>query len=372
MGTTRALTAVAVVAGLAGTATHFRLPRRWWFARAAAVGLALAATIVGIATAALVGTEEIARFGVLHLAYLGLVLAIPLLGLGVLVRIGLDRELARRAALPTAAVLLLPAVIGWYATHVEPYRLRIDRVQVPVAAERAGNSPVRIGVLADLQTADVGDHERRAVEKLLAERPDLILVAGDLFQGAEASFAAHEDELRELLGRLQAPHGVYVVRGDVDPGDRADRALRGTSAVILDDRIVEVRVRDRLLRIGGHRLNPSSAGAEAVRRDLERGSEDGAVRILLAHRPDTVLALPDGSRVDLTVAGHTHGGQVVLPGFGPLVTLSEVPRAVARGGLHLLRGNRIYVSTGVGLERGQAPQVRLFARPSIGVLDLTG
>lgn len=372
MGTTRALTAVAVLGGLAGAATLFLTPRRWWFVRTAAVGLALATTIVGLAILVLAGNGEIRRFGVLHLAYLGLVLAVPLVGLGVLARVGVDRALARRVALPTAAVLLLPAVIGWYGTHVEPYRLRIDRVPVPVAADRAGSSPVRVGVLADLQTADVGDYEYRAVEKLLAERPDLILVAGDLFQGAEGSFAAHEDELRELLARLQAPHGVYVVRGDVDHGDYADRALRGTGAVILDDRAVEVRVRDRLLRIGGHRLNPNSAGAVGVRRDLDGRAEDGAVRILLAHRPDTVLGLPDNSRVDLTVAGHTHGGQVVVPGFGPLVTLSAVPRAVARGGLHAVRGNRIYVSTGVGLERGQAPQVRLFARPSIGILDLTG
>jgi uncharacterized protein len=165
---------------------------------------------------------------------------------------------------------------------------------------------------------------------------------------------------------------VYVVRGDVDHGDYTDRAFRGSGAVLLDDRAVDVRVRDRLLRIGGHRLNPASAGAVAVRRQLQKAPEDGAVRILLAHRPDTVLGLGAGSRVDLTVAGHTHGGQVVIPGFGPPVTLSAVPRAVARGGLHEVAGNRIYVSTGVGLERGQAPQVRLFARPSIGVLELAG
>jgi predicted MPP superfamily phosphohydrolase len=70
------------------------------------------------------------------------------------------------------------------------------------------------------------------------------------------------------------------------------------------------------------------------------------------------------------VAGHTHGGQVVLPGFGPLMTMSDVPRAAGRGGLHRIDGNAIYVSTGVGLERAQSPQVRLFSRPSIGVLEL--
>ncbi len=92
----------------------------------------------------------------------------------------------------------------------------------------------------------------------------------------------------------------------------------------------------------------------------------------MSHRPDTVGLLPPDARVDLTVAGHTHGGQVVVPGFGPLVTLSGVPRDVARGGLHDVDGNRIYVSPGVGLQRGPAPQVRLFSPPTVAVLTLAG
>ena len=95
-----------------------------------------------------------------------------------------------------------------------------------------------------------------------------------------------------------------------------------------------------------------------------------AVAILLGHRPDTVLALPEGSRVDLTVAGHTHGGQVVLPLLGPLLTFSDVPGAVARGGLHQVDRNPIHVSPGVGLEREQAPQVRFLSRPAVGIVAL--
>ena len=52
------------------------------------------------------------------------------------------------------------------------------------------------------------------------------------------------------------------------------------------------------------------------------------------------------------------------------MTLSDVPRDVAAGGLHTISGNRIYVSPGIGLERGQAPQLRFLVRPTVGVLDL--
>ena len=83
-----------------------------------------------------------------------------------------------------------------------------------------------------------------------------------------------------------------------------------------------------------------------------------------------MLQLPADSGIDLVVAGHTHGGQVALPMFGPPLTLSAVPRQVGAGGLHEVRGNPIYVSTGVGMERGQAPQLRFGVRPSVAVLEV--
>jgi predicted MPP superfamily phosphohydrolase len=69
------------------------------------------------------------------------------------------------------------------------------------------------------------------------------------------------------------------------------------------------------------------------------------------------------------LAGHTHGGQVVLPLFGPPRTASRLPRLYA-GGLHDFAGTPLHVSRGVGMERGFAPPLRFLCPPEICVLDV--
>ena len=94
------------------------------------------------------------------------------------------------------------------------------------------------------------------------------------------------------------------------------------------------------------------------------------MRLLLVHHPDPVLRDAPDTRIDLIVAGHTHGGQIQVPFIGPIRTASAVPRDIAAGGLHTFDGRRIYLSRGVGVERGAAPKVRFGAPPEISLLTL--
>jgi uncharacterized protein len=70
------------------------------------------------------------------------------------------------------------------------------------------------------------------------------------------------------------------------------------------------------------------------------------------------------------VAGHTHGGQVRIPFIGPLATLSAVPRSWAAGITDLPSGGKLFVSRGIGMERGNAPRMRFCCRPELAVIDL--
>jgi hypothetical protein len=318
-------------------------------------------------------------FGILRLIYIDLVIVIPLVGM---VLIWADRGWdwpygpfmpwsVRNVAL---ASLLLPFV-GYYATCVEPFRLRVERASVPVDSGRALKGSLRVGVLSDIQIRHVGEYEHRVIDTLMAEKPDLILMPGDVFQGSDADFERQRPALRELLATLDAPAGVFLVPGDVDqsPG-RIAKIVEGTRIEALVDSTVYDAARE--LMIGGIELDYRSTAARGVVRALEDPDapqsrlDFRSLRILVAHRPDVIDDLEPSSRIDLVVAGHTHGGQVVVPGFGPIITLSHVPRAVAAGGLHAMNGNRIYVSRGAGSEQGQAPRIRMFCPPEVSILEV--
>jgi predicted MPP superfamily phosphohydrolase len=329
--------------------------------------LAVAAVLLAAKGIVLLQLGVSVPFGVLHVLWLDLVVAIPLAAILLLV---LTRRRAGRLLRAGAAAAVLLAPVGAYASFVEPERLVLERAELELDPRRAGDRPLRIGVIADLQCEEVGGHEREAVERLMAERPDLILLAGDYHQGADGKLDEELPALRSLLRRLDAPGGVFAVQGDVESVAEARRVTAGTGVRLLLNDVERVRVGDRRVAIAGTELAHGSPDARRTLAQLERRPGQGDVRIALAHRPDTVEHLAPNTRVDLLVAGHTHGGQVQLPVIGPLTIASKVPREVGAGGLHELDGRRIYVSRGVGAERGQAPRLRLGAVPEVSLITL--
>jgi len=91
--------------------------------------------------------------------------------------------------------------------------------------------------------------------------------------------------------------------------------------------------------------------------------------LVAGHAPDFVAQLAGNAPVDLALAGHTHGGPIVLPFLGAPYTKSSLPRLFASG-LHDFHGPLINVSAGVGMERGSAPQIRFLCPPEFSVIDL--
>lgn len=311
-------------------------------------------------------------FLAINLVYTQLMVLGPLAGLAVLTVSFAPRAKVRVAPIARALALLGIALapIGFVATFVEPYRLVTETAEIVVPRERALSRPLVIGVLSDIQCVAVTDREREAVARVMQARPDLVLLPGDLQQIGFDRRDEIAPQLRELLAPLDAPFGVYYVEGDTEDCAQARYLLAGTRARVLEDEIVRVERDGVRLVLGGITLNAKTSRAAEVVADLQRTGDEGELRLLLAHRPDVVLALEPLTRIDLVVAGHTHGGQVQLPLVGPPFVLSHVPRSVGAGGFHDLDGRRIYVSRGIGWEHGHAPRVRFLCPPEVSLLSI--
>lgn len=326
-------------------------------------GFVFGVVTLGIGTIVVHSVFGLNIFGFFHVLYLLGVVTVPLL-LGGWWALGRLRGGAHRAIELGGVLAVLIALLGVWGTHIEPNWLKTDRATLAAPIDAS----IRVGVLADMQTPDVGRHERNAVDTILAENPDLVLVPGDLFQGPGTEIERAVPDFIELLSTLvdQVPV-VAVVSGDSDQPELLQRITEGAGALYIDNQVAPIEVAGQPVRLAGITVSRTTTRLDTL---AALGEPSDAYTILLTHRPDAVYELPVGADVDLIVAGHTHGGQIALPFFGPPVTLSEIPRDIAAGALGVIDGYPIYVSAGVGLERNQAPQIRLGVRPEVGILDL--
>jgi len=225
-------------------------------------------------------------------------------------------------------------------------------------------------VLSDMQMVSVGEHEREAVRRALDARPDLILLPGDFAQLGHRQLLEFGGAFRELVAPLSAPLGVFAVHGDCESAADARTLFAGTAVRVLVNESAHLEHEGSALWLCGLENGYGSPGSLAALAEFDALPADGELRLVLAHRPDVVSTLAPASRVDLVVCGHTHGGQVQLPWFGPPFILSNVPRAVGAGGLSELGGHKIYVSRGIGWEHGHAPRVRFRCPPEVSILTL--
>ena len=256
--------------------------------------------------------------------------------------------------LPAALVLVL---IAGNAFLLEPHALETN---VHTYSARKLSSPTRIVILADVQTDRITEYERHVFDEVLALDPDLVLFPGDFLQVYDHTRATEAAKLRALLQRLSPPLGMWAVQGNVDPPG-SGALFAGTNVRYLEaTQTVQV---SNEISLTGLSLSDSFDPGYSL------PSAASSFHIAMGHAPD--FALGNVSGADLLVAGHTHGGQVQLPFFGPLITMSRVPRSWGAGGLFSLPSTgHLLISRGIGMERGLAPRLRFLCRPEIVVLDL--
>ncbi len=263
-----------------------------------------------------------------------------------------------------ATTLILALWVFW----LEPSSLRTQEQELVLPGWPQACDGLRVAVLADLHVGSPwhGPSQlRRIVQAVDAAKPDLVLLAGDyVIQGIVGGSFVSPEQMAPELARLAAPLGRYAVLGNHDgwlDGARVSRALESSGIPVLEDAAV---ARDR----GDCRFWLAGVGDfwEAKhdwRQALAAGPEQAPL-LLFTHNPDIFVELP--ARITLTIAGHTHGGQVRFPGIGRPVVPSRYGERYAAG--HVVEeGRHLFVSTGLGTS---ILPVRFLVPPEISILRL--
>lgn len=259
-------------------------------------------------------------------------------------------------AMVFSALAFFLVVVAIDAFLIEPSWLEVKRYTVKSARVPR---KTKIVVISDLQTDAVGAFEEEVLRRTMAEKPDMIIFPGDYIQAAPPQQKMQMDALNHLFHKvgLKAPLGIYATQGDSEPLDW-EPVFTGLPVVTFSQ---SSTVSNQHFAITGLTLKDSY--------ELDYKAPDTELfHIWIGHRPGFALKQPRG---DLLLAGHTHGGQVQIPFFGPVVTFSIVPREWGAGGLVALKpGTDLIVSRGIGMERGFAPRIRFFCRPQLVVVEL--
>lgn len=266
------------------------------------------------------------------------------------------------------AIFLTGSAVGGYSLGIEPSWLRLKQYRLSSPKWPSSYKPLKIAVAGDLHVGCPSvrlDDVDRIVQELNALNADIILLLGDyLIGGVMLGRYTEPQPIAGKLKELRAPLGVYSVLGNHDwwkDGERMWRALEGVGIHVLENDSVLIKSDSGDFWLSG--LADDTTRKPDLSMALSKVTDDRPV-VMMTHDPATFLEMTD--RPVVTLAGHTHGGQVAFPVIGPLVIPGRAPIKYAYGHISE-KGRDLIVTSGVGTS---ILPVRFGRRPEIVQIDI--
>lgn len=268
-------------------------------------------------------------------------------------------DTGRRAVLRVLTAAGIGVIAGG-AAHgflYERHRLGITRATLPVSGLPSALDGLRVVMLTDLHLSPIVPREdlESAVQLAMAQRPDLIVLGGDYISFMDRAYA---EPCAEIIAPLSAPHGIFAVLGNHDDDVEMPKTLERRGIEVLKDARTSVSIRGERLDFIGIRFW-TRATVDLAR--LLKGA--GGTTVLLSHDPRR-LQQAAALNIPLMLSGHTHGGQIVLPGIGAIAAKKfPVVQGMARR-----ENTTVFVSRGIGTI---GVPVRINCPPEVAVLTLS-
>ncbi len=257
----------------------------------------------------------------------------------------------KRIRVTLIAVLLFAGGVVFWGFFIEPNRLVVRHETIQIDQWPRELNDIRIAVLSDIHAGGAFIDERKLrtiVERTNALQPEMIVILGDYIagDGRRHPLRMTPELFAPILKDLHAPLGVYSVLGNHDwwyNGGHVREALEQNGIKVLDDEVFKVEARGTSFWLVG--LADLWTRPQHIAETMAQVPENTTV-IALTHNPDIFPNVP--SRVQLLIAGHTHGAQIHLPVIGYVVEPSNrYGERYARG--HVIEhGHHLFVTTGIG------------------------
>jgi predicted MPP superfamily phosphohydrolase len=276
----------------------------------------------------------------------------------------------KRISLGILALLLVIAVLAGYAYFIEPSRLTVYRVALKVPNFSPTLNGLKIVAISDVHGGSNNVTEaklRKIVELANSQDPDLIVLLGDYVsqtEGKSSPLKMPVETIADNLKGLKAKYGVYGVIGNHDwwyDDKKVAAEFEKAGVNILENEIEPIKIGDETLWLWGiedywraRRVPVENSFAEIP---------DKKNIIAITHNPDSVLKAPQ--EISVMLAGHSHGGQVVIPFYGRK-SFSSDTRFVY--GPAVVDGKHVFVTAGIGTS---IVPLRFLTPPEIAVITLS-
>lgn len=267
-------------------------------------------------------------------------------------------------ALGTLAAMGLTAAEAYQSRYVNPYSPALTRFDLTLPERHPALAGLRIGFISDTHVGPFitqGDLIR-AVDLVRAEKPDLILLGGDYISESPRFIPLAAEVLGDLV--RAAPLGGVGVIGNHDlsvSGRQVSEIMGAAGIPILRNQTASFPYNGDTLWIGG--IDDTLVGDDQPGATFAQ-IPPGAAAIALWHEPEFAeLAAAQGAFAQLS--GHTHGGQIRIPGVGAVGLPIHGKRYVM--GANVADGMQIYTSRGVGVYR---PPLRFNCPPEVSIVTL--
>lgn len=256
-------------------------------------------------------------------------------------------------------------LIVW-SFFIEPNLLTVNSVNIKVD----GLKGLKVVLFSDLHVKTYQKKNLiRVIDKINEQQPDIVLNTGDFVSAENKKYSMPIEETARELSRIKAKYGTYAVLGNHDwwqGGEKIERALEKNGITVLGNENTYITINGKKIYIVG--VEDMTTRNINLAKALKNVSSPA---ILMTHSPDLFpyITKPANQKltgkVNLVLAGHTHGGQVVFPFIGPVIVPSEYDKKYASG-LFEENGHKMFVTKGIGTS---ILHVRFNCIPEIVVLN---